>query len=192
MTVFSLTPDERQVADFLGRLAFEQVTRRSARNRLRGRVTSVEEHIDAAGSELATAKYLNRYPTALEGRGARADVGTDIQVRSTRNPNGFLYVHPEDPHGHTFCLVVVLGGGDFDLKGSITGAAAARWPLIVDRFGHRGWRIRQRDLEPIRREQLREFRTLPPAGEERTLAEVAALRNGGMLAHADEAGWDEW
>lgn len=72
------------------------------------------QDIDAACAELAVALYLD-LPWSGEAFHARADVGTDIQVRHTWHPLGHLIIRAKD-RGPKF--VFVTGhDGEFDLHG---------------------------------------------------------------------------
>ena len=136
MTVtVKLTSTELAFAGFTG--VMRQISalqhRRSDANGKGWPTRSVSEHwgfeIDGAAAEMAVAKYLGRYwrPLAERGRlsSVPADIGENVQVRSTRNPAGPLIVHPRDDDAHVFVLVITRPPC-FDLIGWLYGREAKR------------------------------------------------------------------
>ncbi|HEX4468581.1 MAG TPA: hypothetical protein VH080_03565 [Gemmatimonadaceae bacterium] len=65
-------------------------------------------HIEAAATELVSAKFLNEYWNALapKPRELKSDMGTRTQIRSSMDLNGHLIIHPDDPDDGLFYLVI--------------------------------------------------------------------------------------
>lgn len=65
--------------------------------------------VGGAAGEMVVAKRLDRYWSPLApGRlsDVPADIGDEVQVRSTEHRDGSLILHPDDPDEHLFYLVV--------------------------------------------------------------------------------------
>lgn len=88
-------------------------------------------HIEAAGSEIAVAKVLDRYWFDDSAPDYEGDIGTGIQVRHTSRNDGRLIVHKEDPDQQVFYLV--RGSlPKFDVVGHILGADAKQDEFWTD------------------------------------------------------------
>lgn len=61
--------------------------------------------IEGAGAELAYAKSRGRYWGGCVNTFKGADVGTNVQIRSTKRKDGCLIVRDDDPEDHYFVLV---------------------------------------------------------------------------------------
>jgi hypothetical protein len=131
--IVELTAEELEVARFVGELRLATALARGARNRIAGYEVTPAEEMQGAAAELAVARMTNRYPTSLMGRGAVADVGLGLQVRSTRHNEGRLVVHRQDPADQSYCLVVAISESLFDVRGFVRGVDAR-----VDEF----WRAK--------------------------------------------------
>jgi hypothetical protein len=84
-------------------------------------------HIEGAASEMATAKYLDRFWSPLaSGRlsDLPGDVSTRVQVRSTSRSDGCLIVHPSDHDDHLFYLVLTDDLPRCTIVGSLRGRDA--------------------------------------------------------------------
>jgi hypothetical protein len=86
--------------------------------------------IEGCAAELAVAKYVDRHWTVPLANGSLdtipADVGTDIQVRSTRRDDGCLIVHKQDSDDHRFWLVITHRAPNYILAGWLWGHEAKR------------------------------------------------------------------
>lgn len=104
--------------------------------------------IEGALAEWAASKALGiHWPGKGKMRGA--DAG-DLQVRSTKNPNGSLLLHPSDKDGDVFVLMVMVGS-PMDWQ-------AAGWMRAEDGKQKQYWRtdvrspcflVPQKDLNPM-------------------------------------------
>lgn len=114
-------------------------------------------HVEAACAELAVCKLLNIYWTALAGPHAEGDVGRNLQVRSTRYPNGELIVRPSDPDTSTFVLVTCRAP-DYEICGWIRGVDAKQNQYVrTNDYDPRPyWSVPQSDLHPINVTKWRE------------------------------------
>jgi hypothetical protein len=104
--VVILTDVEIELANLVGKMQFEEVVRKSSRGKwpdADGKKTAIE----AAAGEVACAKFLNQYWIAGVNTYHRPDVGVNIQVRTTKYPNGHLPFRPSnnDPVDHVYYLV---------------------------------------------------------------------------------------
>jgi len=89
--------------------------------------------IEAAGAEMAVAKYLGQYWTGVASTFKGPDVGIDIQVRHTERPTGLLIIRKDDNSAAAYVLVVGLMPS-YEIVGYIYGGEAKR-PEWLSTFG---------------------------------------------------------
>ena len=68
--------------------------------------TAWDIDIEGAAAELAYCKYRGKYWGGCVNTYKGADVGSNVQIRSTTRPDGCLIVRDNDPDDHFFVLVV--------------------------------------------------------------------------------------
>lgn len=68
--------------------------------------TAWDMDINGAGAELAYCKFRNVYWGGCVNNFKEADVGNNIQIRSTKLENGGLIIRPNDDPTHYYVLVV--------------------------------------------------------------------------------------
>lgn len=80
-------------------------------------------HIEGAAGEQAFAKWSNRYWSGNLGNLRAADVGSKVQVRTTRHATGRLILHPDDEKDPPDDVFVLLTGAapTFCIRGWIYG-----------------------------------------------------------------------
>lgn len=124
---------------------------------------SREDHMEGAGAEKATARYLNLDWTASintfhrktdQDEDPPADVGRAVEVRWRRDEGDShpldLIVRKDDPDDRIYVLVVGAMP-TYELVGSITGTRAKQDQWYKNPGGHRpAWFVPQSALKPIR------------------------------------------
>ena len=91
-------------------------------------------NINAAGAEMAVAKFLNRYWVAGVNEFDAPDVSPNVEVRSTPYPHGKLIVRKDAPDDRPF--VLVRGTlPNFEIVGWIRGGEAKRNEWLMDPNG---------------------------------------------------------
>lgn len=107
--VVPLGPDEKAMAELLGSRRFRSSRRAGSPDvHFPHDEASEPQDQDAAGAEIAVAKFVDSWPRAFDGRGA-GNSGEDVggaQVRSTRHEGGRLLVYEHDRDDQVFVLVV--------------------------------------------------------------------------------------
>lgn len=85
-------------------------------------------HIEGAAAEMAYCKALNIYWAGTVGTFGAADVGNDVQIRSTKIKDGCLVVREAD-NSDQYYILVVGQIPEFTVIGWIHGKAAkqVRW-----------------------------------------------------------------
>ena len=87
--------------------------------------TGWEEHTRGALGEMAVAKYLDLYWSGSVDTFALADIGREIQVRTTDKDTNRLIVRPVDDN--EACFVLARGRNDhYDIVGWVFGLEAKR------------------------------------------------------------------
>ena len=108
-------------------------------------------HIEAAGAEMAVAKYTNQFwiPYARRPGEVTADVGKDIQVRRRGRKGWNMLMHEADRNDHRFVLVV---GNipDYEICGYMIGSVGKSEKYWGDPYktGRPCFWIPQEDLLP--------------------------------------------
>ena len=82
-------------------------------------VNDWQAHIEGALGECAVAKALNMY-WAGKGTVGAADVGLDLEVRTTPIAKGRLILHPADKDNAAYVLVTGLNG-TYQIRGWVYG-----------------------------------------------------------------------
>lgn len=108
-----------------------------------------EETLGACG-ELAVCKALNRYwDPRLNTFHNVADIGDDIEVRSTDRDGGCLIVRENDPPERWYVLVTGEPPS-LTVRGYIKGSKARRDEWVRDPHDHRAaWFVPQSELTPM-------------------------------------------
>jgi hypothetical protein len=81
-------------------------------------------HIEGALGEMALAKYLGVYWSGV-GRLATPDIGTNIEVRTSKYESGEMPIHPTDDDESNFWFLVGQYG-DYRIAGFMRGGQAKR------------------------------------------------------------------
>jgi len=150
--VVSLSPAEAQIATFIGKTR-NKMSLATKNNQRRDPAQDDEQmNIEAAGAELAVAKYLNVYPDLSPTRQdlPKYDLrwrGRRVEVKRNHEPNGDLLV-PRLYHS----LIYILACGhlpEYNLIGYIEGIDipdAGEWANLT--YGA-CWKVRPFRLEPL-------------------------------------------
>lgn len=145
----TLSPDEMAVASMIG-----------CRRRIESlRAGSIDEafadvgirwaiDIDAACAELACCKALGWYWQGLGGPKSSGDIGKNVQVRSTRYPDGGLLIRPRDLDASRF-LLVTCQAPDYVIVGWLTGQEAKQECFKRTRNNRLFWQVPQERLRPF-------------------------------------------
>ena len=102
--------------------------------------------IDGSISEMAVARFLNRY--WAPGRLGMCDVPGGIEVRGTRHQNGALIIHGSDEDTSPYVLVI-LNQMRARLAGWLFGVEAKRSPWWQSNQRHPAFFAPQQDLRPV-------------------------------------------
>ena len=121
--IVQLTDTERRAAMALAQVEIQKAEGRGYRNH-HGfedgpKLSSRDVTRMGKGGEFAVAKLLGLpFPTVASLRAFKgADLGDDIQVRTSNLEGCRLIVRPADPMDHRFVAVQILGQGRFDVLG---------------------------------------------------------------------------
>ena len=124
----TLTKTQREYADNAGvkRQAYNNSIGQADAYGFKGDGTAI--HVDGARAELAVALALSQGWTdfARDYDKIVADVGTNIQVRSTSYKHGNLLLHPRDKDDQVFVLVKSHDFPTMELVGWVLGKDAKR------------------------------------------------------------------
>lgn len=130
--IVQLTDPERRAAVALAQVEIRKAEDRGYQNH-HGfedgpKLTSRDVTMIGKGGEFAVAKLLGLpFPTVASLRAFKgADLGDDIQVRTSDVQGCRLIVRPADNPDHRFVAVQVLGGGRFDVLGWLFGRDCRR------------------------------------------------------------------
>jgi hypothetical protein len=105
--------------------------------------------IEGAAAELAYCKGMGYYFLPTVNTFKAADIGTDVQIRSTKLPDGKLIVRHDDPNEHIYVLVVGEVP-DFKIIGYIFGHAAKRSVWLYNPGGREpAYFVPQDALKPL-------------------------------------------
>lgn len=109
---------------------------------------SWDRHIEGACGELACAKYLGRFWSgSVDTFHAGADIGNDIQVRTSGKDDYCLIVYDSDPDAHAYFLLVGALGS-YRIAGWLYGheAKRAEWKTVKQAGRPPAYFIRQEFL----------------------------------------------
>ena len=131
---------------------FKAIERGAQNNSSYKQADPLSTDVHGAIAEALVAKTLGLYWNPATYDRSRADVGFDIEVRSTPNPNGKLAVRPADKDSRKFYLVVGLYP-DIKIVGWIYGKEAKQDKYWRDKdeknnkIEHPHWAVPQCDLK---------------------------------------------
>jgi hypothetical protein len=101
-------------------------------------------------SEKAVAKYLQLEWPPKNGGFKDADIGVNIQVRSTELPYGSLIIRPDDNPAHKYVLVIRDRIPEFKIVGWILSADARQDMWLRNPNGRPpAWFVPQKALKPM-------------------------------------------
>ena len=102
----------------------ESIDRGLHSKKFTARTSYWETDIQGAAAEMALAKHLGKYWGFSVNVGKEADLGENMQVRSSAHPNAHLIVRKPDSESDNYILVIAHNELLYEIKGWISGKDA--------------------------------------------------------------------
>ncbi|CAB4197130.1 hypothetical protein UFOVP1304_4 [uncultured Caudovirales phage] len=119
----TLTPPEMMIASQVGCMRHISAVKAGLTDKHGASPGNWQVHIDGALGEIAVAKALDRFWSGSVNTFKAADIGANIQVRTSQRHDSRLIVRHDDSDDDLFVLVTGIAP-DYRVRGWISGADA--------------------------------------------------------------------